>query len=65
VELPYPRERKNFAGDCVYFLQRHFTDCMISGQEFENNGMDYLKNAAIVEAAYDSARTGTTVRVSP
>ena len=32
VELDYPRERKNFAGDCVFFLQRHFVDCMLSGQ---------------------------------
>ena len=64
VELPYHRERKNFAGDCVYFLQRHFTDCMISGQEFETNGVDYLRNIAIVDAAYESARTGTAVRIS-
>jgi predicted dehydrogenase len=63
VELDYVRERKNFAGDCVYFLQRHFVDCMLSGQEFENNGMDYLKNVRIVDAAYDSAQTGNAVRV--
>ena len=63
VELSYHRERKNFAGDCVYFLQRHFTDCMLSGQEFETNGRDYLRNVAIVEAAYESARTGTAVQV--
>ena len=37
---------------------------MIAGQEFENSGMDYLKNVAIVEAANNSARTGTPVRVS-
>jgi D-apiose dehydrogenase len=62
-ELDYVRERKNFAGDCVYFLQRHFVDCMLSGQEFETNGIDYLKNIRIVEAAYQSAQTGNTVRV--
>ena len=62
-ELDYVRERKNFAGDCVYFLQRHFVDCLLSGQEFETNGLDYLKNVRIVEAAYESARTGNTVRV--
>jgi predicted dehydrogenase len=64
TELPYARERKNFAGDCVYALQRHFVDCMLSGQEFETNGMDYLKNVRIVEAAYESARTGDSVRVA-
>ena len=63
TELHYARERKNFAGDCVYFLQRHFVDCLVSGQEFETNGVDYLKNVRIVDAAYESARTGNVVRL--
>jgi hypothetical protein len=64
VELEYPRERKNFAGDCVFFLQRHFVDCMVSGTEFESSGLDYLNNVRIVDAAYESSRTGNTVRVT-
>ena len=64
VELEYARERKNFAADCVYFLQRHFVDCLLSGREFESNGPDYLKNVRIVEAAYESARTGNSVRIA-
>jgi hypothetical protein len=38
---------------------------MVSGAEFESSGTDYLKNVRIVEAAYDSSRTGCTVRVDP
>ena len=64
VELDYPRERKNFAGDCVFHLQRHFVDCLISGAEFESSGHDYLNNVRIVEAAYESSRTGNTVRMT-
>jgi predicted dehydrogenase len=64
AELDYARERKNFAGDCVYSLQRHFVDCMLSGHEFESSGPDYLKNVRIVDAAYESARTGNSVRVA-
>ena len=64
TELDYVRERKNFAGDCVFALQRHFVDCVLSGQEFESSGPDYLKNVRIVEAAYESARTGNSVRVA-
>jgi D-apiose dehydrogenase len=64
TELEYMRERKNFAGDCVFFLQRHFVDCMLSGNEFESNGQDYLNNVRIVDAAYESARTGRTVLVA-
>ena len=63
TELAYERERKNFAGDCVFFLQRHFVDCMLSGHEFESSGRDYLENVRIVDAAYESARTHNSVRV--
>ncbi len=30
--IDYPHERRNFAGDCVYNLQRHFVDCMLSAK---------------------------------
>jgi predicted dehydrogenase len=50
--LDYPREDRNFAGDCVYRLQRHFVDCMISGHEFESSGRDNLKTLKVVFAAY-------------
>jgi len=63
AELAYVREQKNFAGDCVYFLQRHFTDCLLSGRAFESSGADYLNNVRVVEAAYESARTGSSVRL--
>ena len=54
-EVDYPRANLNFGGDCVYFLQRHFVDCMRSGEEFESNGEDYLKTLAVVDAVYESA----------
>ncbi len=53
--LEYARENRNFAGDSVYALQRHFVDCMLSGREFESNGSEYLKTLAVVFAAYASA----------
>jgi D-apiose dehydrogenase len=58
----YPRQNVNFAGDCVYFLQRHFVDCMLSGREFESNGLDYLKTIEVVEAVYASAGRGQAMR---
>ena len=39
-----------------------FTDCMISGREFESTGFDYLKTIDVVEAAYESARLNQVVR---
>ena len=62
-DVDYPRTNVNFAGDCVYFLQRHFVDCMLSGREFESNGGDYLATIRVVEAAYESAQTGQVVRL--
>jgi D-apiose dehydrogenase len=59
----YPRQNVNFAGDCVYFLQRHFVDCMLSGREFESNGWDYLKTIEVVEAVYASAERGQVTRL--
>ena len=63
-EYEYRRQRKNFAGDCVYFLQRHFTDCMLAGQEFESSGRDYLKTIDAMEAAYESALHSEAVKVT-
>lgn len=45
----------NFAGDCVYNTQRHFVDSLISGDEFETNGFEYLRSLAVQEAIYKSA----------
>ena len=58
----YPRQNVNFAGDCVYFVQRHFVDCMLSGREFESNGLDYLKTIEVVEAVYAAAARGQVMR---
>jgi len=64
-DVPYARSNVNFAGDCVYSLQRHFVDCMRSGEEFESNGPDYLKTLRVVDAVYESAASGRPVRPAP
>lgn len=63
-EIAYPHERRGFAGDCVYALQRHFVDCMLSGAAFESTGEDYLKTLAVVDAVYESAARGEVVRLA-
>ncbi len=52
--IDYHHERRGFCGDCVYHLQRHFTDSMLHDHPFESTGEDYLKTVALVEAAYRS-----------
>jgi predicted dehydrogenase len=60
----YTHKRRGFAGDCVYALQRHFVDCLLSGEKFESTGEDYLRTARAVEACYESAATGQPVCLS-
>ena len=62
-DVDYQRANLNFAGDCVYAVQRHFVDCMLSGDEFEPNGEDYLKTLRVVDAVYESAASGQVVRL--
>lgn len=63
LPVEYQRENRNFAGDCVYRLQRHFVDCLLSGAPFESHGEDYLKTLAVVDAVYESADSGRAVRL--
>jgi predicted dehydrogenase len=62
--VDYPHNRRGFASDCVYALQRHFVDCTLSGKEFESTGEDYLKTIALVEACYRSHAEGNVVPVA-
>lgn len=63
LTVDYPRENKNFAGDCVYALQRHFIDCLLDGSPFESAGDDYLKTLEVVDAVYESAATDEVVHL--
>jgi len=59
----YPHEDRNFCGDSCYFAQRHFIDCLISGQEFETSGDEYLKTWEVQEACYRSAGLNQMVKL--
>jgi predicted dehydrogenase len=61
---PYKHEMINFSGDCVYFTQRHFIDCLLEGSEFETNGEDYLRSLMVQEAVYASADKGLPVKLN-
>jgi len=64
-EISYPHADVNFAGDCVYFTQRHFVDRMLDGKPFETSGEEYLKTLAVQEAVYQSAETRSPVCLPP
>jgi predicted dehydrogenase/kynurenine formamidase len=54
-EHEYVHKRRGFAGDCVYFTQRHFIECLRDGTPFETSGPEYLKTLELVEQAYEKA----------
>jgi predicted dehydrogenase len=60
--IDYVHERRGFAGDSVYAMQRHFTERMLDGEPFESTGEDYLRTVALVEACYRSAAEGEVAR---
>jgi predicted dehydrogenase len=64
AEVDYIHEDKNFAGDCVYFLQKHFVDCFINDLPFENSGQAYIKNLEIQEAVYPSSKENKVIQIS-
>jgi len=57
-DIEYEWERRGFAGDCCYIIQRHFVDRMLDGGPFETGGEDYLETLAVQEAVYRSAGSG-------
>jgi predicted dehydrogenase len=61
--IDYEHSRQGFGGDCVYALQRRFTDCMLNDLPFESTGEDYLKTIALVEACYESNAAGQVVKI--
>jgi len=64
VKQDYEFRAIEFSGDCVYITQKHFIDCMNSGEEFEPNGNDYLRSLAVQEAVYRSAGSGLPEEVA-
>lgn len=60
-KLDFVPPRTGFAGDSVLATFRHFAGCLRTGEPFETAGEDYLKTLALVEAAYRSQDSGTTL----
>jgi predicted dehydrogenase len=53
----------HIAQDSVFETQSHFVDCLRRGLPSETRGADNLKTFALVDAAYESARTQRVVRL--
>lgn len=59
----YAWENRSFGGDCVYATNAHIVEAWRSGRTAENEGRDYLRNMALVDAAYRSSDEGRRLSV--
>lgn len=50
--------------ESVVRIQQHWVTCLWEGWEPETNGMDNLRTLELVEAAYQSAEAGETIRIA-
>ncbi len=60
----YAYEKINFAGDCVYYTQEHFINCLRSGAEFETDVTAYLNNIKIQDKIYESNVKGIPLSIN-
>ncbi len=59
-----PPPNEGYKGDSVYAVQRHFLDCLESGEPFETSAREYLASFAATEAAYLSIAEKREVQIS-
>ncbi len=63
-EQGYTVPREGYRGDSVRGALQHFADCLISGEQFETEGDDYLNQVmGAVFAGYESAEKRLAVRL--
>ena len=61
TRIPWDPPTQGYKGDSALATQRHFLDCLQTGDEFETSGRDYLFTVQMVEASYESAATRATI----
>ena len=58
-----PIATTGYKGDSVRAVQKHFVNCLLSGEVAESEGALYLKTVQAVDACYRSAQTGMVVNL--
>jgi D-apiose dehydrogenase len=62
--LPWASTLWHNIQESVLLIQQHWVDCLRSGKEPMTSGRDNLKTLVLVEAAYESANSGETVKLA-
>lgn len=53
----------DFAGDCVFNIQKHFIQQLLASKPFETNFKDYIRNLEIQEAIYQSSEEKKLINI--
>jgi D-apiose dehydrogenase len=61
--LPWASKPWHNIQESVALIQQHWVDCLNSGAEPATSGRDNLQTLALVEAVYESAKTGRTINL--
>ena len=64
MPIAYSKPLTGYKGDSILAMQRHFVDCLRTGEPCESEGADYLGTVRAVFAFYESAESNRTVTVS-
>lgn len=59
--LPWASKPWHNIQESVALIQQHWVDCLNAGTEPATSGLDNLQTLALVEAVYESAKTGKTI----
>lgn len=62
--LPWASRPWHNIQESVAHIQQHWVDCLANGKEPQTSGADNIKTFALVEAVYQSAASGQTVRLA-
>lgn len=61
--LPWAARPWHNIQESVLNIQRHWVECLRAGREPATSGRDNLQTLALVQASYESAATGQTIRL--
>lgn len=62
-EIPYLWQDQYFGGDCVFNTIKHIAEHYLNGQPIENQAYEYLSNIKIEQAIYESAESGSLIKL--
>ena len=61
--IDYKWDNKGFAGDSVFYYQKHLLDHFINGQELKNEAKEYIENLKIEDLIYKSNQSNKLIEI--